>query len=133
MSKLNEKYEIIRNILKYDYIRFSPAEISTINNPNSQIFINIPRGDSVNSLKGCLLKLNFDVLHIATTNRYVDGNYIGLVNLGSIALLNIYKLATSSGKHIEANNPFHIVCLMYELIISARNTDNLSIGFDRDR
>ena len=27
----------------------------------------------------------------------------------------------------------HIVCLMYKLITSARNTDDLSIGFDRDR
>ena len=50
MFKLNEKFEIDRNILKFDYIRDSPSEISTINTANSQIYINIPRGDSVNSL-----------------------------------------------------------------------------------
>ena len=41
MLKLNEKYEIDRKILKCDYIRCSPSEISTINTPNSQIYISI--------------------------------------------------------------------------------------------
>ena len=50
MFKLNEKYEIDRDILKCDYIRYSPSEISTINTTNSQIYINIPREDSVISL-----------------------------------------------------------------------------------
>ena len=39
MFKLSEKYEIDRRILKCDYIRYSPSEISTINTPNSQIYI----------------------------------------------------------------------------------------------
>ena len=77
--------------------------------------------------------MNFDVLHAATNNRYVDGNDIRLVNLGPVALFDFYKLATSSGKHIEEINHAHIVCLMYKLISSARNTDDLSIGFNRDR
>ena len=50
MFKLNQKYEINRDILKCDYIRHSPSEISTINTANSQIYINIPREDSVVSL-----------------------------------------------------------------------------------
>ena len=50
MFKLNENYEIDRRILKCVYIRYSPAETSTINIPNSQIYINIPREDSVVSL-----------------------------------------------------------------------------------
>ena len=37
MFKLNERYEINGRILKCDYIRYSPSEISTINTPNSQI------------------------------------------------------------------------------------------------
>ena len=41
MFKLSEKYEIDRKILKCDYIRYSPSEISTINTPNSQIYISI--------------------------------------------------------------------------------------------
>ena len=48
--KLNQKYEIYRNILKCDYIRYSPGEIKTINTAISQININVPRKDSVNSL-----------------------------------------------------------------------------------
>ena len=47
MFKLNENYEVDRRILKCDHIRYSPAETSTINTPNSQIYINIPREDSV--------------------------------------------------------------------------------------
>ena len=50
MFKLNENYEVDRKILKCDYIRYSPAETSTTNTPNSQIYINIPREDSVISL-----------------------------------------------------------------------------------
>ena len=89
------------------YIRYSPSEIGTKNNLNSQINNNIPIRDSVNSLKGSLLRLSFDVLHAATNNRYVDGDVIILVNLGPIALFNIYKMATSSGKHIEEFNHYH--------------------------
>ena len=44
-----------------------------------------------------------------------------------------FKLQSSSGKHIEEINHVHIVCLMYKLITGARNTDDLSIAFDRDR
>ena len=50
MSKLNEKQEFYGRILKCECIRYSPAVTSTINTPNSQIFINIPRDDSVISL-----------------------------------------------------------------------------------
>ena len=133
MFKLNENYEVDRRILKYDYIRFSPSEISIKKTPNSQIFINTPGGDSVKSLLGSLLRLIFGVLHAATNNRYIDGDDIRLVNEGPIALFSNYKLQSSSGKHIEEINHSHIVCLMYKLIISARNSDDLSIGFDRDR
>ena len=50
MFKLNENYEVDRKILKSDFISYSPAEISTINTPNSQIYINTSREDSVVSL-----------------------------------------------------------------------------------
>ena len=73
MFKLSEKYEIGRKILKCDFIRLSPSEISTINTPNSQKYINIPREDSVISLLNSYLELNYDVLQAATGNRYPDG------------------------------------------------------------
>ena len=62
MFKLNENYEVDRRILKCDYIRYSPAETSTINTPNSQIYINIPREDSVISLLNSYLDLSFEVV-----------------------------------------------------------------------
>ena len=133
MFNLNEKYEINRDTLKCDYIRFSPSEISTINTANSQIYNNIPREDSVVSLLNSYLHLNCDILHAATNNRYVDGNDIRLVNLGPIALFSNYKLTTSSGKQLEDLSHAQIVSLMYKLLTSAEGSDDLSTGFDRDR
>ena len=133
MFKLNENYEINRDILKCDYIRYSPSEISTINTTISQVYINIPREDSVISLLKSYIELDFDVLHAGTNNRYVDGNNIRLVNLGPIALFSNYKLTTSSGKHLEIIDHAHIVSLMYKLLTSSKGSDDLSIGFDRDR
>ena len=42
MFELNEKNEVDRRILKCDYIPYSPAGVSTINTPKSQICIKIP-------------------------------------------------------------------------------------------
>ena len=114
MFKLSENYSVNRDILKCDYIRYSPFEISTINTPISQVYNNNPREDSVISLLNSYHELNFDVLHAATNNRYVDGNDIRLVNLGPIALFSNYKLTTSSGKHLENFDHAHIVSLMYK-------------------
>ena len=133
MFKLSEGYEIDRRILKCDYIRYSPSEISTINTPNSQIYINIPREDSVISLLNSYLELSFDVLQAATGNRYINGADIRIVNLALISLLSIYILTTSSGKHLEEVNHAHIVSLMYKLLSSSKESDDLSIGFDRRR
>ena len=79
------------------------------------------------------IELNFDVLHAATNNRYVDANDIRLVNLAPIALFSNYKLTTSSGKHLEEISHSHIVSLMYKLLTSSKDTDDLYIGFDRSR
>ena len=133
MFKLSEKYEINRDILKCDYIRYSPSEINTINTANSQVYINIPREDGVISLLNSYLELNFDVLHARTNNRYANDNDNRLVNLGPIALFNNYKLTTSSAKHLEKIDHAHIVSLMYKLLTSSKGSDDLSIGFDRDR
>ena len=133
MFKLSEKYSVNRDILKCDYIRYSQSEISTINTTNSQVYINVPREDCVISLLNSYLELDFDVLHAGTNNRYVDGNNIRLVNLGPIALFSTYKLTTSSGKHLENIDHAHIVSLMYKHLTSSKGSDDLSIGFDRDR
>ena len=86
MFKLNENYEVDRRIMKCDYIRYSPAETSTINTPNSQIYINIPRDDSVISLLTSYLDLSFEVVKTVDKSRYGNGNDLRLVNLGPVAL-----------------------------------------------
>ena len=133
MFILNERYEVNRNILKSDYIPYSPTEISTINTPNSQTYNNIPREDSSNSVLDSRLDLNLNVLHAATGNRYVDSNDIRLIKFGPIALFSKYDLASSSGKHIETIDHAHLACLMYKLLTSATGSDDFSIGFDRSR
>ena len=133
MFKLVAKYQIDLKVLKCDYIRYRPSEISTLNTANSQIFINIPQEDSLISLLKSYLDLNFDILHAATNNRYVDGDDIWLVNLAVIALFSNFKLTTSSGKRLENIDHAHIVSLMYTLLTSSRDSDDSSTGFDRNR
>ena len=114
MFKPSEKYQIDRRILKCDYIRYSPSEISTINKANSQVYINIPREVSLIFLLKSYLDLNFDVLNAATNNRYLDLDDIWLINLAAVALFSNLKLTTSSGKHLEKIDHAHIVSLMYK-------------------
>ena len=134
MFKLNEKYDVNRDILKCDYIRYSPSELSTINTANSQSYINIPRGDAVKTLLNSFLDLNFDVFHaVNPDNRYADVDDIRLVILGPIVLFSNYKLASSNGKPIEEFSHAHFACLLYKLTNSPKDIDVLSIGFDRDR
>ena len=133
MFKLNENYEVDRKILKCEYIRYSQAEKSTINTPNSQIHINIPREDSVISLLNSYLDLSFEVIKKDDNSRYANGNDIRLVKLGPIALFSNFKLTTSSGKHLEDISHAHIVSLMYKLITSSKDSNDLSIGFDHSR
>ena len=92
MFKLSERYRIDRIILKCDFIRYSPSEIRTTSTAKYQIFNNIPREDSVISLLKSYPILNFDVLHAATNNRYVDADDIWLINLAAIALFSNFKL-----------------------------------------
>ena len=133
MFKLNENYEVDRKILKCEYFRYSPAETSTINTPNSQIYINIHREDSVISLLNSYLDLNFEVIRRVDNSRYANGNDIQLVNLGPIALFSNFNLTTNSGKHFEDISHSHIVSLMYKLLTSSKDSNDLSIGFDRSR
>ena len=79
------------------------------------------------------LDLNFEVIKRADNSRYGNGKDIGLLNLGPIALLSTFKLTTSSGKRLEDISHAHLVSLMYKPITSSRNSDDLSIGFDRSR
>ena len=78
--------------------------------------------------------LSFDVLHFANPdNRYADGDYERLVNLYPIALSSNYELTNSSREQLENISHAHVVSLMYELITSSKDSDDLSFGFDRCR
>ena len=48
-------------------------------------------------------------------------------------MFNTFKLTTSSGKHLEDISHTHLVSLMYKLITSSRDSNDLSIGFDNSR
>ena len=56
-----------------------------------------------------------------------------LINLGPIVVFSIFKLTTSSGKHLENINHAHIVSLLYKLLTSAEKIDALFICIDRSR
>ena len=73
------------------------------------------------------------MLHDAANNRYANNYDIRLVILGGTALISKYKLTTSSGKHFEDIDHAHIVSLFYKLLTTSKSSDDLSIGFDRDR
>ena len=73
MFKLNENYEVHRTIMKGEYIRYSPAETSTIKTPNSQMYIDIPREGSVLSLLNSYLDINFEVIKRDDNSRYSNG------------------------------------------------------------
>ena len=75
--------------------------------------------------------MKFDVSHAASIDRYAGTKDIRLVNLGPIALFSKYKLAKSSRKNLISFA--RIVFLMHRLLTSARDTDILSIDFDRNR
>ena len=79
------------------------------------------------------LDINFEIIKRADNSRYGNGNDIRLINLGPIALFRNFKLTTSSGKHLEGISHAHLVSLMYKLITSSKDSDDLSIGFDRSR
>ena len=113
MFKLNEKYNVISSILKCDYMRCSPSESSTINTLICQIYIKIPREDSVISLLNSHLDLSFDVLLADGNNRFAYDNNIRLVNLGPNDLFGKYILTQASGKHLKDISHAHIVSLLY--------------------
>ena len=77
--------------------------------------------------------MNFEVIKKPDYSRCANGYDIRLVNLGPINLFSVFKLTTSSGKHLEDICHAHIVSLICKLITSAEDTDDLSIVFDRDR
>ena len=88
MFKLNQNYEVDHQILKFDYRIYSHAEVSTINTPNSQTHIIIPRETSVISLLNSHLDLSFEGVKKTDNSTYAKSSEIKLVKRGSIALFS---------------------------------------------
>ena len=53
--------------------------------------------------------------------------------MGPVALFSNFKLTRSSGKHLEDVSNAHLVSLIYKLITSSKDSNDLSIGFDHSR
>ena len=83
-------------------------------------------------MENSCLEILFNVSHKAgAVARYADDDHIRLVNLGPIALFNNYRLTSSSGKEIEEIDNALLIYLMHKLLSSSRDSEDLSICFDR--
>ena len=69
MFKLNQNYQIDRKILKCEFIRYSPAGISTKNTPNSRIYNNVRKEGSAIFLLTSYLELIFEVINKTDKSR----------------------------------------------------------------
>ena len=127
MFKLNGSYEIVGRNLKCDYIRYSPAETSKKSNTNIETYLIIPRENSVFPL---INSYNDRKLNLAKKLIFPDMQMV--IKLGPTALFSYNKLSTSSGDYLEKISHSHIVLLLYNLKTGAKESDDLSFGFDRD-
>ena len=75
------------------------------------------------------ISVEFEVLKNKDT-RFNDGDEIGLVNFGPVALFSEAKLTTSSGKHLEKVDYLNPICLMYKILTSGQQTSQLMYGFE---
>ena len=119
-------------IHQIDFIKYSPSNLATINNNNSNISIIFPRDDAYICLKSSYISIEFEVLKNDDT-RYTDGDQINLVNFGNVTLFSEAKLVTSSGKHLEKVDNLHPVYLMYKLLTSTQQTSQLMYGFEESQ
>ena len=97
------------------------------------MYINSSRKGYIINLLKSFRNLHFDVLRNDNNNGYIERAKQKLVILVSIALFSNFKLTTSSDKHLEEISHAHTVSLISKLKTSTGSSDDLSIGFDRDR
>ena len=126
---LKNTKKLSREFYKSDFYRYIPSSLTTVNNNNSSITINLPREDSYISLQKSYILIDFEVTHVDDT-KYVDGNEISLVNLGPVALFSEAKLTSHSGKDLEKVENLHTASLMYKLLSSCHDTNEPLYGFD---
>ena len=90
---LKNTKKLSREFYKSDFYRYIPSSLTTVNNNNSNITINLPREDSYISLQKSYILIDFEVTHVDDT-KYANGDVISLVNLGPVALFSEAKLVT---------------------------------------
>ena len=84
-------------------------------------------------MKDSYLEIFFIVTHRAGGQAgYADGDHTRLTNLVRFALLISFGLNSGRGKEIEELDNAHIICLMYKLISSSKDSEDLSIGLHWD-
>ena len=132
LFSLKNKYAMDKPIQKFDFNKYSPSSLATINNKTSNISIIFPREDAYICLQNSYISLEIEVLKTDDT-RYADGYQISLVNFGPVALFSEAKLTTSSGKHLEKVDNLHPISLMYKLLTSNQQTSQLMYGFEESQ
>ena len=89
----------------------------------------IPGVDGVNSLEHIDPKAKLDKAQ--ATNAELAATTKKIEKIGQTASFLDYKLTTSGGKNFETSNHVHIFCLLYTFLTTAKETGNLSLGFQR--
>ena len=62
MFPLKSKYTFEQPIHKIDFIKYSPINLATVNNANSNISISLPREDAYICLQNSYISLEFEDL-----------------------------------------------------------------------
>ena len=129
MFSLKSEYTLEKPNQKTDFIKYSPSNLTTIKNNNSNISVNLPREDAYICLQHSFISVEFEVLKNDDT-RYADCDQISLVNFEPVVLFSEAKLTTSSGKHLEKVDNLLPIFLMYKHLTSSQQTSQLMYGFE---
>ena len=133
MFNITRKLTVDRLISEYVCNRYTPPSLNLVIEEKIQIFIDIPREDSVIPLKVNYLDIYGNLnLTAGADNRFLDGDNIRLVNQAPLALFNKYRLTSSSGRELQEVDNAHVFRLMHKLISSIRDSEELSIGFQKN-
>ena len=74
--------------------------------------------------------MDFKVTHRTGAHaRYADDDNKGFLNLGPFALFNKYRLTSGSWTEIEETDNAHVICLLYNLVSSSRDSDEYQLVF----
>ena len=70
------------------------------------------------------------ILAAASHGNFEDADFTSFVYLAPISLFSEHEMTISIGEHLERFDYAHAVCLMYTLVTSSKDTNDLSIAVD---